>query len=561
MLIYSDATTLILSVRQHLVAVDGAHSLTLDLLTSGEARELLDQRLRARAAAEPSTVGELAALCARLPLALNITAANAIARPGVPLAVLAGELRGEEKRLTLLEGGDTAASVRAVFSWSLHDLDVGAARAFRLAGLHPGPDLDCYAAAALAGTTAEHAAGLLGLLVRAHLMHRAGPGRYAMHDLLRAYARELAAAQDDEDARQAALTRLLDHYLHTAAAAMDALLPAERRRRPRIPPPESPIPPVADWAAARAWLDAERPSFAAVTAHAAGHGWPGHATALGATLERYLESGGHYAEAQAIHTSARRAARRAADHSGEATALNNLGIIERRQGSYQQAAGHFKQAFELFREIGDQTGQSRALGNLGIIDLLQGSYQQAADYHQRALELALQTGDQFGQAAALVNLSDAGWRQGRYQQAVGNLRQALNMFRETGDRPGETAALTTLGEIAWRQGSYPQATSYLEQALDLARAIGDRYQEGEALNSLGEAFLAAGQPGHAQAHHAVALALARDGLGRACAATGDRAAARRHWQEALTLYTSLGASEADRVRAQLTKAELPLAAG
>jgi len=506
-----------------LVAVDGAHALTLDLLTAGEARELLDRRLGARAAAEPSAAGELAALCARLPLALNITAARAIARPGVPLAVLAGELRGEEKRLALLEGGDTAASVRAVFSWSLHGLDAGAARAFGLAGLHPGPDLDRYTAAALAGTTAEHAAGLLDLLVRAHLMHRAGPGRHAMHDLLRAYARELAAAQDDEDARQAALTRLLDHYLHTAAAAMDALLPAERHRRPRIPPPGSPIPPVADQAAARAWLDAERPSLAAVTAHAAGHGWPGHAAALGATLERYLESGGHYAEAQAVHTSARRAAHHTADLCSEATALNNLGIIERRQGSYQQAA----------------------------------------DYHQRALELALQAGDQFGQAIALVNLGDAGWRQGRYQQAIGNLRQALNIFRDIGDRTGEAAALTALGEIGWRQGRYQQAISYLEQALDLARAIGDRYQEGEALNSLGEAFLAAGQPGHAQAHHAAALALARetrdllqqaragDGLGRARAAIGDRAAARRHWQEALTLYTSLGSSEADRVRAQL----------
>jgi DNA-binding SARP family transcriptional activator/tetratricopeptide (TPR) repeat protein len=552
-----------------LVAVDGAHALTLDLLTADEARELLDQRLGARAAAEPAAVGELAALCARLPLALNITAARAIARPGVPLAVLAGELRGEDKRLALLEGGDTAASVRAVFSWSLHNLDAGAARAFRLAGLHPGPDLDCYTAAAVAGTTAEQAAGLLDLLARAHLMHRAGPGRYAMHDLLRAYARELATAQDDEEARQAALTRLLDHYLHTAAAAMDALLPAERHRRPRIPPAESPIPPVADRAAARAWLDAERPSFAAVTAHAAGHGWPGHAAALGATLERYLESGGHYAEAQAVHTSARRAARRAVDRRGEATALNSLGIIERRQGSYGQAADYHQRAFELFREIGDQTGQGRALGNLGIIDLLQGSYQQAADYHQRSFELALQSGDQFGQAAALVNLSDVGWRQGRYQQAVGNLRQALNMFREIGDQTGQAAALTTLGEIAWRQGRYQQATSYLEQALDLARTIGDRYQEGEALNSLGEAFLAADQPGQAQAHHAAALALARetrdllqqaragDGLGRACAAIGDRAAARHHWQEALTLYTSLGASEADRVRAQLTTDELP----
>ena len=47
--------------------------------------------------------------------------------------------------------------MRAVFSWSYRHLDAGAARVFRLLGLHPGPDLDLYAAAALTGTTAEQA--------------------------------------------------------------------------------------------------------------------------------------------------------------------------------------------------------------------------------------------------------------------------------------------------------------------------------------------------------------------------------------------------------------------
>ncbi|MGH3122497.1 MAG: NB-ARC domain-containing protein, partial [Streptosporangiaceae bacterium] len=329
-----------------LIAVDGAHPLTLDLLTAEEARELLKQRLGARAAAEPAAVDEMAALCARLPLALNITAARALARPGVPLAVLAGELRGEQGRLAALDADDAVASVRAVFSWSLADLDHGAARLFRMVGLHPGPALDCYAAAALADTSLEQAAGLLESLARAHLTHPAGPARHGMHDLLRAYAGELATAQDSPDGRRAALTRLFDYFLYTAAAAIDTLFPAERHRRPRIPPPGSPIPPVADRAAAQAWLDAERAGLAAIAPHAADHGWPGHAAVLAVTLARYLEDGGHHSDALAIHASARRAARQAGDRRAEATALNDLAIIARRQGTYQLAASQHQQALD-----------------------------------------------------------------------------------------------------------------------------------------------------------------------------------------------------------------------
>ena len=79
----------------------------------------------------------------------------AAARPP-SLAELVAELADQQQRLDLLDaGGDPRTAVRAVFSWSYRHLDADAARAFRLLGLHPGPDLDRYAAAALAGTTAE----------------------------------------------------------------------------------------------------------------------------------------------------------------------------------------------------------------------------------------------------------------------------------------------------------------------------------------------------------------------------------------------------------------------
>jgi len=156
-------------------------------------------------------------------------------------------------------GGDPRGAVASVFSWSYRHLPADAARMFRLLGLHPGPDFDRYAAAALTGTSLGQAGRLLAVLVRAHLIAPAGPGRYGMHDLLRAYAAGLAASHDKDETRRAALTGLFDYYLASCAAAMDFLAPAERHYRPGSPPAAAAaaVPEFPDLAAARTWLDDE----------------------------------------------------------------------------------------------------------------------------------------------------------------------------------------------------------------------------------------------------------------------------------------------------------------
>ncbi len=173
-----------------LAAADGARLLSLDILSHGEAVQLLTARLGARPAPPPSRKrsAEIAVLCACLPLALTVAAARAAARPGFPLAALAAELRDAAGRLDALDVGDPAASVRAVFSWSYHQLSTEAARMFRLLGLHPGPDISVPAAASLAATGVPAARGLLRELTRGHLIAEHVPRRYAVHDLLRAYA-------------------------------------------------------------------------------------------------------------------------------------------------------------------------------------------------------------------------------------------------------------------------------------------------------------------------------------------------------------------------------------
>ncbi len=579
-----------------LVAGDGAVRLEVDLLPLPEAVALLQRLIGSRAEDDADAAARLAGQCGRLPLALRIAAELALARPGAALAELTAKLADLQHRLDALDSGeDERTTMRPVLSWSYQTLSADAARLFRLAGLHPGPSFDQYAAAALARTSLPRADRLLDQLARAHLIQPAGPDRYGMHDLLRGYARELAS-KDGAGARRAALTSLFDYYLCTAATAVDTVFPAERTRLPAIPPTRSPAPALTGETAALAWLGAERPGLVAVAVHAADHGWPDHAAGLSATLYRYLDTECLYPEATTIHRHARQAARRTGDQRAEASALHSLGVIDLRQGRYQQAASHFGQALDLFRgaadrlgearalsdlgftgflqgrgqhasehlqqalaiyrSLGDKAGRARVLASLGYVDLQQGRHQEAARHLRRSLALGRDIGDQGGQARALGTLGQVNLQRGRYRQAEGHVRQALALFHAIGDRISQADALADLGIIDLRQGRYQQAADHLEQAHALSGETRDLSSQANTLNSMGELRLATGQHADAHAQHAAALDLAiqageihqqaraHAGLAAACQASGNLTAARRHQQQAFTLYSQLGAPEA-----------------
>jgi len=570
-----------------LVARDGARRLSLGLLPPAEAVRLLRMLIGERADAEPEATVQLAGYCAWLPLALRVAAERAAASPGVRLADVTSELADEQDRLDRLDAaGDRMTAVRAVFSWSVRHLDDEAARAFRLLGLHPGTDFDAYAAAALTGTTFRRARWLLDRLAGAHLIQPAGTGRYGMHDLLRAYAAGQAAGPGPGPGpgrgpeRQAALTRLFDHYLATAGQAASALFRADPDQ-PAPAEPTSPVPPVTSPADALAWLDAHRSTLVAVAAHAADHGWPSHAIGLAATVFRYPDAG-LFTEAAAVHTHAYRAAVQAGDRAAEAAALTRLGAANAAQGRLGRASSHLEQALALCRADGDRIGEARALGHLGLADYCQGRYQESADHHQQALAIYLDAGDRAGEARELHHLGVVDLREGRYEQAAGRLRRSLALFRDGGFRSGEAYVLGNLGELELRQGRYAQATGHLQRSLGLGRETGSRLcqaralaclglcelrrgrrgqairhlrqslalhsqagnssGQAEALNGLGEAFLAASRAGQAGARHAAALALAiqcgdeheqaraHSGLASVYQTTRDSGQARSHRQ-------------------------------
>ncbi|MFF6806131.1 tetratricopeptide repeat protein [Streptomyces sp. NPDC012616] len=588
-----------------LVSVHGAHRVVLDVLSPHEAHTLLRALLGPRVDTDHAAATALAEQCGSLPLALRVAAELVLSRPGEPLAHLVGELRDHRRRLDVLDSGDgdPRAAVRAVFSWSYDRLPEPEARLFRLLGLHPGPDVDTHSAAALAGETVERTRRSLDVLSRAHLVHRSGPGRHGMHDLLRAYAADLTSRHDGAAERDAALTRLLDHCLGASAAAMDVLYPAERHLRPVVEAPGSVLPPLRTADECRAWLRAAQHTLVALCSRTEEPGPSRHTVRLATTLHRHYERSGHFADALTVHTHALRAARAVGDvvgevdvlvcvgavhrrlgdyesahrhhadaltlcrrvgyRAGEARHLTNVGVLHELQGRYQDAADHHEQAVELFRAVGDVHGEADVLNNLGIVQELLEDYQASIERYQQALALYRQTGHTVGEASALGNLGIVLARLGDHAAAAARFEQTLALFRRLGHTGGEAHALSNLGDALCHQGEYEEAAEHQRQALGHFRRTGEPYGEAGALNGLGEALHGAGRYTEALDAHASALEVARGigeqeeqarahiGAALVRQGCGERAQAVDHLRQALSLYTALGSPRAEEARKML----------
>jgi DNA-binding SARP family transcriptional activator/tetratricopeptide (TPR) repeat protein len=596
--------------RRRLAGLDHTQTLSLDILPVPDAVALVTRTVGdERTAGEPAgLVAELAELCGRLPLAIRIAAARLRSHPAWDLSHLVERLRDRRDRLIELDAGQR--SVTAALDLSYQHLSPDQQHTYRLLGLHPGPEFDRYATAALLDSSPGRAGRMLDQLLDAHLLEEPVTGRYRFHDLTRAHA-----ARTGADVETAAVDRLLDHYRHTAALAMDAGYPFEREHRPQIPPVHTPYPDLSDPATALAWLDTELPNLMSATAYAAGHDRPEHVLHLAAILHRHLRSRGHQDDAATLHRRALATARATGHRAGELAALIGLGHVHRQLDRYDEAIEHFERALHLARDIGHRAGELDVLNGLGRVHWMQGRYgpatetfgraqriardighrageldaliglghihwmrgelARAADNYQQVLRIARAAGHRHGELVAMNGLGDIHRQLGRQAQAVDQYRPALRIARAAGDRVGQLLALSGLADAYRRQRRYRQAGEQYQQILDIARESSDRNYEYEARQGLGRLRYATGNPAAAIAHHDNALALAdelgqpvdqaraHDGLARAHDALHHHDVARKHWQEALTILTGLGIDHTDEeettaatIRAHLARLSL-----
>jgi DNA-binding SARP family transcriptional activator/tetratricopeptide (TPR) repeat protein len=507
-----------------LVAVEGARALSLDLLPTDAAQDLLAHRLGPdRLAAEPEAVDNIITSCARLPLALAIVAARAAGHSGFLLRAIASELHDTRDRLDALTGEDPATDIRAVFSWSYRVLSPAAARLFRLLGVHPGPDISAAAAASLIGQPLRELRALLDELGRAHLIVEHVPGRYTLHDLLRVYAHQLAHTHDPHDQRRQAVHRMLDHYLHTAHHAARVLHPA--RKPITLVPSQSGTTPEhpADYPQALAWFVAEHAVLLAAVTHAAATGFDIHTWQLAWSLYGFLDLRGHWHDQAATAHAATAAAARLGDLPAQADAYRPLAHAYDRLGRTDDALTQLGHALILYRRAEDPVGQAYTYRGLAYAWGRQGRHAEALDAAQQALDLFRAADNRTGQAAALNMVGMSHARLGDHRQAVTACQQALHLYQELGDRFGQALARDSLGQAHHHLGHLAEALVSYQHALDLHGDVGNRYYQADTLSHLGDTHHAAGSP----------------------------ESARTAWEQALTILDQLNHPDAALVRARI----------
>jgi DNA-binding SARP family transcriptional activator len=594
----SAAAAVLVTSRSRLAGVPGAAHVELDVFDSASSAELLSRIAGAdRVRAQPSAAQAVAEQCGHLPLAMRIAGARLAARPHWSIGQLAERLADETHRLDELSHGDQG--VRASISLSYAGISEKAQRLLRRLALLDAPAFSGWVGAALLDQPPAEATDLLDELVAAQLVETSGTGtgadpQYDLHELIKVFARERLAAEEQAGEQAAALARALGGWLHLGDEANRRTPCGDYNLRGNAPrwalPADMTDELVRD---PFAWFERERAALVLGVAQAARIGQAALSWNLAFTGFPLLMNRAYFDDWRDTHEIALQAARKAQDVLGEAVMLYSLGQLHIAQQRYAQSRRESSTALRLFQGIGDEYGVAVALMNIAYDDRANGRLEDAARGYTRALATFRSVGEPLEAGAALQNIAsiklvrgevdeatdllsdalalarvaqsvtleaqvlrqigEAALRAGRPARAAAAFESALAKAREQHDLIGESIILQCLGVAKLRQAEFADARTTLQRSLELAVATGHRLAEARALLALAELALAAGDPAHAteigrQAlakframgavlYQAQTLTLVSD----AYAAAGDTAAARAASAEAAALRSAPGA--------------------
>ncbi|MEI8412714.1 MULTISPECIES: helix-turn-helix domain-containing protein [unclassified Kribbella] len=550
----SPGSAAIITSRGSLAALAGARQIRLDALSETESAELLSGVIGPdRVAAEPEAAESLTLLTGRLPLAVRLIGARLAARPSWPISHLVDLLQDEGRRLDGLGSDETG--VRASIASSVRFLETSdrghdreAAQALPMLSVLDGPDLLTLVAAHLLDVPVRRADAVLERLVDLNLLEAVAPERYRFHDLIRAYARELADEALTPDDRDAGLERVLRFYTSVGWACQAVTHEAS----PRLALATSrvkPIPAFADMATALHWFDEEQRNLMDRFAQASASTLAGSALfpELALALFGYNEPRGRWTEMRELGRGAVELAQQLNLPLMAAWLQHDSAIPEVENGDVESAVGYLFKALAMFREQADMVGQARCCSSLTYVLGHIGRVSEALEFGNESLRLSQQLGDTtlegvaytavgglynragdharadeaFAHGAALAEKAgdtrslfkrhiNAGFSHllvGRYSDAVVSLQQSLTLAEKSQNDIGHTESHHTLALAFAAQGDYETAARHAEAGLELARRLDNRIREGRLLLELARIKAAAGDRSTAVTNAAAAAVL------------------------------------------------------
>jgi DNA-binding SARP family transcriptional activator/Tfp pilus assembly protein PilF len=513
----SASCAVIITSRARMTGLVGAQLVNLDVLDDDRAMDLLGMIIGpGRVSAETDDARLLVSLCGGLPLALRIVGVRLAAKAHWPLATLTGRLADQRSRLNELTYGDL--DVRATFALSYEALDESAKMMLRRLSLLDTPDFPAWAGAALLDISPDEAADICERLVDAQLLDPAerrpqGEISYGFHDLVRAFARDLANAAEPESARTAALDRAFGAWLALAGQAhryvyggdytilhgngvrWTRALAARQHAIRRDPV---------------TWLEGERLAMLAAVRQSAEIGRHEVCWDLAWTAVTLYEARGYYDDWNTVSECALSAARSAGDARGTAAMLTSLASLGVQSGRIDhETRGLGEKALRLFSQSGDLHGCAIARYRLGVVYARTGQVEHAIRNYEQSRGDARQAGDTFLEAGVLRELGSAYLKTGDHESAAVRLRESLRLHEAIGSLRGKALTLHTLGELHLRQGDPQAAKAVFQRVLDMIQPTSDIVGQAHVNLGLGEALVHVGSRDQAEERLRAALRLAR----------------------------------------------------
>ncbi|CCH30318.1 tetratricopeptide repeat protein [Actinosynnema sp. NPDC047251] len=544
----------------------GARCFTVTPLEPELATGWLCDRLGARADVEPGAVDDLASLACGLPLALGIIGEYVAAQPGKSLGEFVTRLR--ERGAVLRLGSDSThaiRSVRAAIDCSYLALRPGVRRLFRLLGSYPGLVIQHGVAASLAGLPESEVHDQLEALVWARLLEAREGDRYAFHDLLRNYAAERVEEDEEFEEREWAARRMIDWFLHSCNNA-DRLIFASKLSVPMFEPSAGVTPlTFPDAETAMDWYARERGELVALVDFAVENSFDEHLWRLINCIGEVMMRLGFKDEVLRSMGVAVRATRSVGDRFAEGGSLCNLGLAHSRFYDYDEAERCYRAAHGIFLEIDHRMGLATVLRNMGERRGAIGDTAGALEHLEQALALARREGDPHLEASVLQRIGEALRIGGRVDEAITQLRLGWMLWERLGDAGDIGVSLSSLAAAHYEQGDHFGALSFAHRAIVMLGQARDFALEGQTCTTLATVHRDLGDLEKAEFYAARAVLLTRqaqdpkrqagaqDLLGQVRWRQGRHREARECWGLALGLYSGLGDSRADGIRAQLAE--------
>lgn len=476
-----------------LIVREGAHPLLLDAMTGAEAGELLRTVLgNARVDEDRTAAAEIIALCGRLPLALRVAGASISLGDYRTLRQAADELGSADRLERLSLPGDPTASVLPAFQLSFARLPDDLKEFFGRLGLLPGEMFRTNAAASLMAVSTELADQRLQRLVALNLVQSRADGRFALHDLVKLFARRCVAADE------AALSRALDYYLQSADEANRQLRPA--RVRPAIDPALDGVI-VEEFASADAalrWCTDELATIADAVDVAAAADLPVPAIQLPTSMIDFFHLRKPHSIWLATHERALELARRIGDQEREGILLSGMGIAYLELGRIDEATKYQEAAAAIARAGDHRLPLARALTALGILAMNRGDYAAAVDHFVECERLAAEDQDPYGAMLAVFNTAYAHLWAENFGQAKILFEKALPMGEALGAADVTGGSINALALILQADGQLEPALARFRESAALAERNKNLIGLAEARGNIAQTLVALGRPAEAR---------------------------------------------------------------